>query len=59
MHLLEPELHGMVHNFNWAALEYACAHRWEMMVPAGVNNALVVEANGARVDKACFDESFP
>ena len=59
MHLLLPEVHGIVHDFDGASLDDTCTHWRVAEVLARLDDARVVEAKGACMDETCLDQGLP
>ena len=56
LHLLEPEIHGVVHNLDGTSFDHASANWWVAKIFACINETLVIETNSSCVDETCFDQ---
>ena len=48
----------MVNDLDWSTFDDTCGDRWVAKVPAGVDNALIIEAYGASVDETGLDQGL-
>ena len=52
LHLLQPEIHGIIYDFDRAPFHNGCCRGWVAKVSARLDQALIVEADCAGMNEA-------